>query len=308
MTSSPDPELERCLQAAVAQGEASEVLRIADELQRGGRFAEARDLLEKAWAALPSEPRIATRLLDILKRYHGWRRFDEIASAALDAHPGSSDLWFAVGCGVEVRRDWTAACEAFGKAAALAPDEVEPVLRMARMYRMEGQVTEAIRVLSQSLRRHPTVAPLHAGLGYAWIQEERPEKAVRCFRKALEYQPDWQPYLNDLAGALMLCERWREAAEAAMESLRERKRNERAWTVYAIANARLGDQARAEQGYRNAVRAAREPGRAKGNYGLFLSRNPERFLEAVRLLQEAREVHPDWDEVGNRLAQITKRA
>ena len=103
----------------------------------------------------------------------------------------------------------------------------------------------------------------------------------------------------------MLCERWREAAEVAVESLNLRKRNERAWTVFAIANARLGDEARAEQGYKNAVRAAQNPSRAKGNYGLFLSKRPERFLEAVRLLQEAREAHPEWDEVEERLAIIT---
>jgi len=104
----------------------------------------------------------------------------------------------------------------------------------------------------------------------------------------------------------MLCERWSEAAQAALESLRIRKRNERAWTVFAIANKQLGDDKRAEQGYRNAVRAAREPGRAKGNYGLYLARRPERLLEAVRLLREAHDAHPDWDEVEDRLAEITR--
>jgi len=155
------------------------------------------------------------------------------------------------------------------------------------------------------VRRHADLAPLHAALGYAWIQKGRAEKAVDCFRRALKRQPDWNPYLNDLAGALMLCERWQEAAQAAVDSLRLRKRNERAWTVYAIANNRLGDPVRAEQGYRNAVRAARNPSRAKGNYGLFLARRPTRLLEAVRLLDEAYEEHPDWDEVGRRLAEIT---
>ena len=300
-----DPELERAIQEAIAQGEASEIVRLADEYLRDGRFSEARSLLERAWEALPSEPRIATRLLEILRRYHRWREFDDVARVALDKHPASSDLWFAVGSGAELRRDWDGATEAYTKAAALAPEEVESVLRLARMHRMQGKVQEAIRALAGALRRHDSAAPLHAALGYAWIQAERPDKAARCFRKALDRQPDWHPYLNDLAGALMLCERWREAAEVAVESLNLRKRNERAWTVFAIANARLGDEARAEQGYKNAVRAAQNPSRAKGNYGLFLSKRPERFLEAVRLLQEAREAHPEWDEVEERLAIIT---
>jgi Tfp pilus assembly protein PilF len=103
----------------------------------------------------------------------------------------------------------------------------------------------------------------------------------------------------------MLSERWKEAGQVAIESLRLRKQDERAWTVFAIANYRLGDFERAEQGYRNAVRAAKSPTRAKGNYGLFLAKRPERLLEAVRLLREAYEAHPDWNEVEARLAEIT---
>jgi Tfp pilus assembly protein PilF len=305
---SPDLPMERRFEEALAQGEASAVLRLADELMGASRYAEARERLELAWAALPSEPRIASRLLEILQRYHRWRRFDDLASEALDRHPGSSDLWFTVGCGAEVRGNWAVAWEAFGKAAVLAPEEIEPVVRMARTYRMEGRVDDAIRVLQVALRRHDSVAPLHAALGYAWIQREKPEKAALSFRRALERQPEWHPYLNDLAGALMLCERWGEAAQAAVDSLRHVKRNERAWTVYAIANNRLGDDKRAEQGYRNALRAAKNPTRAKGNFGLFLARRADRLLEAVPLLRAAHAAHPDWDEVADRLGSITEQS
>ena len=101
-----------------------------------------------------------------------------------------------------------------------------------------------------------------------------------------------------------MCERWSEAAQAAVNSLRGRQKNERAWTVYAVSHRHLGDDKRAEQGYRNAIRAAREPGRAKGNYGIYLARLPDRMLEAVRLLREAHDEHPDWSEVEERLARI----
>ncbi|MDA1195474.1 MAG: tetratricopeptide repeat protein [Planctomycetota bacterium] len=302
----PDEALERQFQDAIARGEASDALRLVDERLREGRFAESRAWLETAFAALPSEVRVATRLLETLQRYHQWRQFDDVAATALDRHAASGELWFVVGCGAEARGDWQSAAEAFGKASALAPDEVEPVLRLARAHRMSQRVEDAIRALTAALRRHPEVAPLHAALGYALIQNEQPERAVKCFRAALERQPDWHPYLNDLAGALMLCERWREAAVTALASLERRKRNERAWTVFAIANARLGDDKRAEQGYRNAIRAARDAGRAKGNYGLFLSKRPDRLLEAVRLLREAEDAHPNWTEVCDRLERITR--
>ena len=305
MADGPTPEeILRRFQDALARGEASEIVRLTDEMQRDGRFADSRELLEQAWEALPSEARIASRLLEIHQRYHNWRRFDTVARAALDAHPASAELQFAVGCGHESRAQWREAWESFGRAAALAPDEMESVLRMARAYRVAGHVDDAVRVLSKALRRHKDAAPLHAALGYAWIQQERPDKAAGCFRRALTHQPDWQPYLNDLAGALMLCERWAEAAQAAVESLRLRKQNERAWTVYAIAHHRLGEPERAEQGYRNAIRAARNPTRAQGNYGIYLARQPDRILEAARLLKAAHEEHPDWGEVETKLAEI----
>jgi tetratricopeptide (TPR) repeat protein len=304
---SEDPsseEIEQRFLASLARGEASEILLLTDELQRAGRFAECRELLERAWEALPSEPRIAQRLLEIHQRYHNWRAFDGVAEAALDAHPTCGDLHFSAGVGHESRGHWEEAGASFGRAATLCPDELEPVLRQARVFRVSDRLEEAIRTLTRAIKRHKDAAPLHAALGYAWIQRERAEKAVECFRRALRYQPDWLPYLNDLAGALMLCERWPEAAQAAVDSLRHRKENERAWTVYAVAHYNLGDETKAEQGYRNAIRAARDPRRARGNYGIFLSRQPERMLEAVRLLREAHEEFPDWDEVGAKLQRI----
>ena len=300
----PDSEQEQQFQHALARGEAREILRLTDDLQAAGRFAESRELLTRAWEALSTEPRIAQALLEIHQRYHNWRAFDQVAQEALGLHATSGDLQFAVGCGFEARGQWRDAAESFGRAATLNPDELEPTLRQARVYRVSQQIDEAIRVLSRALKRHKDAAPLHAALGYAWIQRERPERAIDCFRRALKYQPDWLPYLNDLAGALMLCERWPEAAQAAVDSLRHRKENERGWTVYAVAHYHMGDDAKADQGYRNAIRAARDPRRARGNYGIFLARQPERMLEAVRLLREAHDEFPEWDEVGGRLAGL----
>ena len=69
-------EFEHRFQDALARGAASEILRLADELQRAGDYARSRAWLEEAWESLPSEPRIAARLLEIHTRYHNWTRFD----------------------------------------------------------------------------------------------------------------------------------------------------------------------------------------------------------------------------------------
>jgi tetratricopeptide (TPR) repeat protein len=230
-----------------------------------------------------------------------------VAQAALAAHPDDGDLRFLVACGAEARGEWADAAQAFALAAEGMPEDPEPLLRRGRALRLLGRGAEALAGLEAAVGRFREHAPVHAALGYAAIDVRDPERAVRAFEEAVRLDPDWPVYQDDLAGALMLCERWRDALKAAVQSLERRKRNERAWTVYAISHARLGDEERAEQGYRNAVRAAKEPTRAQGNYGLFLSRRPDRVLEAARLLRAAAEAHPDWTEVRQRLDGLTRQ-
>ena len=302
----PEADQERLTQA-LADGRAHDALQIADDLAGGGNFRAAREVLESSWAALPSEPRIAVRLLELHNRYHNWSAFDQLAREAQERHPDAGELHFVIACGHEARHEWDAAEAAFARAAAQAPLESEPVLRRARVLRVSARIPEAIAMLRAAIRRQSDVAPLHAALGYALINNQEPERAVQAFRKAHRLQPDWAPYLDDLAGALMLCEKWKEAIRTAVKSLERRKKNERAWTVYAISHQNLGDNERANQGYVNAMRAARDPSRAKGNYGLFLRFQPDRLLEAVRLLREAHDAHPTWEEVGAALEALTAK-
>jgi tetratricopeptide (TPR) repeat protein len=303
-TEPPANDLEDRFRAALESGACAEAVALADEAWQAGDFGRSRAWLEAAAEAFPAETRVLRRLLELHHRYRRWKRFDEVAERALREAPPSAALLYTIGCGHEARRAWEDACHAFRRAIELDGDDVESHVRLARCLRASGRAREAIPALRDALGRHDDSAPLHAALGYAWIDVEKPERAVPCFERAVDRDPDWHPYLADLAGALMLCERWEEAARASAWSLKRHRRSERAWTVYAIAHGRLGDAARAEQGYRNAIRAARDPSRAKGNFGLFLAGRPERMLEAIGLLREAHDAHPDWAEVRRRLDRL----
>jgi len=302
----PTPSVPERIEAALAQKDVSRLLALAEEAQQGGASSEARRILEAGLEAVPGSAPLARRLLEVLLRYPNWTRFDAVARAALAAHPRDGDLRFLAACGAEARGEWEEAARAFESAAEALEDDPEPALRRARALRLSGRASEALASLESALPRFHDHAPVHAALGYAAIDARDAERAVRAFQEATRLDPDWPVYQDDLAGALMLCERWADALRAAVKSLDRRKRNERAWTVYAIAHARLGDDERAEQGYRNAVRAAKDPGRAQGNYGLFLARKPDRLLEAARLLRAAADAHPDWSEVVQRLARLTE--
>lgn len=298
------PELSSAYERALADRDVDAALRAADALQQLGYSRRSEAWLREAWQAFPDDARIAVRLLEMYLRYRSWDDFDAVAKEAVAAHPRSVDLHYTIGCGHETRSRFEAAAQAFGRAADLSPDEVEARLRQVRSLRILGAIPKAQKALKRALKQHPDEASFHAQLGYTFIQKDDPEEAAKSFERALARQPDWQPYMDDLAGALMLCERWQDAARASIRSLEQRKKNERAWTVYAIAHSKLGHDVQAEQGYKNAIRAAKDPSRAEGNYGLFLAKQPGRMIEAIRVLERAYKAHPDWAEVHEALDRL----
>lgn len=164
------------------------------------------------------------------------------------------------------------AIRAYGRATRRDPTDLEPAQRIARLFRARGRPFLARRNLRRALIHHPDAAVLHGTLGYAYIDDGQYPKAVASFTRAAELEPDDSPWLDDLGGALLLAERWKDAAAAAVKSLKKKQQNERAWTVYAVAHRHLGSLDDAEKGYRNAVKAARQPTRARGNLGLFRPR------------------------------------
>ncbi len=308
MATTPIPaELTAQYERALEARDVSGVLKAADELQQRGHSRSGEAWLRHAWRAFPDDARIAVRLLEMYLRYRAYEDFDALAEEAVAQHTDSSDLHYTIGCAHETRGRWEASAAAFGRVAEISPDEVEARLRQVRSLRILGAVKAAQKALKRAIKQHPDEAAFYAQMGYTHIEQQHPADAVKWFEKALQRQPDWQQYLDDHAGALMLCERWDEAARAAIRSLDLRKKNERAWTVYAIAHFKLGHEDRAEQGYVNAIRAAKQPSRAKGNFGLFLAKQPGRMLEAIRMLKAAYAAHPDWAEVGEALERLLEQ-
>ncbi len=307
VTATPDLEPAAVLRDAIARKDPRAALLAADALARGDNRVAAQACLETAVAAFPDEPAFLTRLLELLLRWRDWPRFDPALAAGLARFPGSEELHFLGGRGHEERGRACAAIRAFGKASRLAPDDVEPVQRIARLLRARGRPFLARRRLRRALRRHPDTAALHAGLGYAYVDDGQHAKAVASLERAVRLDPDDSPYLDDLGGALLLAERWRDAAVVAVRSLKTRGGTEKAWTAFAVAHRHLGDLSRAERGYRSAVKAARDPSRAHGNLGLFLaSRGVTSPVasEAAEHLRAALDAHPDWEEVREALTAL----
>lgn len=302
---SAPPALQRAYEAARQHDDVPALLRVVADAQAVGARAAAEQWLIEAFDDGRGDVRVAVALLEMLLRYRSWREFDQVADKALARNPAHADLLETIGLSHEQRGQFEDAAIAFGRAAEADPDHLEVLLRQTRLLRLLQRPREALDALRALEPRHRKQASFQAALGYVLIALGRTLEAARHFQRAVDLQPDWPTYLDDLAGSLMLSEKWVEAARTAIRSLKIRKQNERAWTVYAVAHHRLGQIDRADQGYRNAIRAARDPSRAKGNYGLFLATRPEEILKAVRMLREALEAHPDWEEVERTISRLT---
>lgn len=284
------------MQAPTSEALVAGVARISSQYSLAG----AAHYLERGLLKFPDDPRIRVRLLEILLRWRDYDRFDEVARDALARFPARADLHTLVGHSRAEREETCAAIRAFGRAARLDPDDIESIQRVARLFRQRARPFHARRFVRRHLTRHQDVPALHAMLGFAYIDDEQFAKAVKAFRAAVDLEPDEPAYIDDLGGALLLSERWRDAAAVAVRSLKFRPANERAWTVFAVAQRHLGDLEKAEKGYRKAIEHSKDPARARGNLGLFLASRrdrPDLLTEAKAQLRTALLEHPEWSEV-----------
>jgi tetratricopeptide (TPR) repeat protein len=291
-TGPPDP-----LDRALSDGRRAAALEAAEDLVRAGPFAATRDALERAAARFPDEPRLAALRIELHARFLDWDGLDAVLPSLHARFPDRGEVAFAAGRALEARGQACAAIRAYGRAARLDPDDVDAVARVAKVFRARGRPFLARRRLRRGLARHPDAAPLHAQMAYAYVEDGQTAKAVAAFQRAVALDPEESPWLDELGVALLLAERWKAAASAAVRSIRARPGREKPWTVYAVAHRRLGNDEQAEKGYRAAVRHAREPGRARGNLGLFLAAKSPPHPEAREHLTAAAEAHPDWEEV-----------
>lgn len=138
-----------------------------------------------------------------------------------------------------------------------------------------GDSLEAVRLLTDAVRRQPTAPDFQDNLGSALRAAGNPAPAVEAHRKALRLRPDHAPYLFNLGNALAAMGAHRQAAEAYTKSLAVRPGH--AGAMFNLANSRraLGDLDAAAASYRTLL--ALQPDHAQGwnNLGAVLASRGE---------------------------------
>lgn len=92
------------------------------------------------------------------------------------------------------RGDWATAVGLYGRAHELAPELVEPLLRLGATLSQNGSSAESAEAYRMALRLEPKNTEALRGLGLALLQRNRLDLAVEQFHAALEVEEDVKVY------------------------------------------------------------------------------------------------------------------
>ncbi|WP_165771941.1 tetratricopeptide repeat protein [Niveispirillum lacus] len=139
----------------------------------------------------------------------------------------------------------------------------------------QGDPAEAVRLLTDAVRRQPSAPDFHDNLGSALRAQGNPAPAVEAHRKALRLRPDHAPYLFNLGNALAAMGAHRQAADAYVKSLAVRPGH--AGAMFNLANSRraLGDLDEAAASYRALLAQQPDHAQAWNNLGAVLATRGE---------------------------------
>lgn len=204
-----------------------------------GRFAEGRDLLERAIAIRPDDPRLHLSAAGMAANDGD---LDAAASAyrkALLLHENLPAAHVGLGQIDEDSGRFSSAEEHYNQALNIDVDSVDALLGLARLRLHANHVEQAVQMFAQATQRHPRHARALAGYGQALMMRGMPEQAGRPLKRALELDPG----LSSARLLLGHVELYRNNARAAEKAYREVLHGEPA---NADALAGLGDALRAQ--------------------------------------------------------------
>ncbi|MFQ5723792.1 MAG: tetratricopeptide repeat protein [Terriglobia bacterium] len=211
-------------------------------LEESGEKEQAREHYRRAAALDPQQAEPRRRLLALLLEQEDWAGAETVLAELLALQPQETK-WLRLRGDLLVRQEKTAAAlAAYEDYLTQEPQDFEIRLAVARLYRQQGKLEEAlahlraleeqappnnpaasegrqwradilvelerwpeaIALYRQALARHPAHAALHAGLGYALLKNRQYQEAIPELVAALQLEPERVETYNHLAAALTL--------------------------------------------------------------------------------------------------------
>jgi tetratricopeptide (TPR) repeat protein len=117
---------------------------------------------------------------------------EEVWDAWLVSGSPTIDVLMKRGLEYQQENDLVGARDAFDKAIALKPEYAEAWNRRATLFFNDGKYDEAVADLESALTYEPRHFGAWIGLGMIFESIDRPEAALKAYRKALEIHPHAQ--------------------------------------------------------------------------------------------------------------------
>jgi tetratricopeptide (TPR) repeat protein len=170
---------------------------------------------------------------------------------------------------------------------------------MARL--RQGKADEAADPLEEVVRRAPGQLDAWRHLARIRMRQGQPAVAARCFRKALELQPDSAGDVCGLGEALWLGGERDEAIRTFQTALRINPADAVAWHELGAAHLSLGNLEAAIEEFRRALRLQPQLLQSRSSLGLALGRYgqwPEAVAEHRRAVQGQEQADQFWEKQG----------
>lgn len=184
------------------------------------------------------------------------------------------------------------------------PDEVLQ-LNLAIAYSKNGNVNEAIQILSGIVKEHPDYAQAHTNLGIVYTQQKRFSEAAREFDAALRLDPANDTVRLSYVKALAALLQYDRAEPLIKEYLQRHPHDFEGLYFTGVVERGLGNYAAAEKPLRQAI--ALNPNHADAHYNLgFVLARLDRPAEARPELERALQLNPDSSEARFQLASVLR--
>jgi tetratricopeptide (TPR) repeat protein len=156
--------------------------------------------------ALAHDPDSLDALKGLVKVYLSQKRPDK-AIARVDAQivrsPANSAFYALLGIVQFDKKDLPDAATAFEKSAALNKNNVDAILKLAKVQMAMGKLDQSLSTLSEGSRVNPGDVDFYTARAFVYVRQNDIEKAILSYEKALELKPDDPGISNNLAYELL---------------------------------------------------------------------------------------------------------
>ena len=271
---------------------------LGEALRQGNRHEEA---IEMFRAALAIKGDFAAAYGGLGLALFGEERYEESLAAlaralALDpGAPSAGTLALSAGRAARELGRSRAAEGQFRKAAALAPDGVEPLLELSGLLFAQDRTDEAEEYLRRARELQPNDPSTLHKVAEALRKSGRRRQALAAYRDALQTDPDFAPAHVGLGAALVDLQRYQEALESLERSGSLEMDPATAATSHYLAGRalkELGRMAEAAVRFEKAIES--DPNHAEALDHLALWRfQQRRYQDALDLYRAHAALEPD---------------